>query len=451
MASGCQDSRDLQQAASFHDVEGLAEDLCSVVFDEGTADVVLVVGEAQLPAHRAILAARSPVFRAMFFGSMSEVTAREVPIQAFAAPTMRLLLQFLYSGRLQDVGLEEMVPLMACADHFNVTSLRDSISAHLCDAVLPETAVAIVALARQFHQDQLVEQCMASITEHANIVLQDNESLSLDSGVWLMILESDETRMEEIDLFKSLVRWWEAVQETERYEAQYRQLFEAVRYGLMTGPQLVTAVRPLVGDIVSSDSYMRALELAAARDCFDSSPSKRCRQRLPPNIRIRVSDAQLLTVQGKVLQKLGPQGWNCTAVVEPSTSRTRFAVQHLTDPAIGVGVAVLRPFGGDSGTAEFKFIRADHMWNDGVLGIMPNGGFYGVDTRKMMLWHRGAVFEVTTRLQQPGTVHVVFSSADNHPDGNNFSVEGIVASEQPLTLVVALHSPLDAVSIQSLR
>ena len=86
--------------------------------------MLLVVEDTRLPTHRAILAALSPVFRAMFYGLMCERVAKEVHVQTFAASTMKLFLRFVYSGRLQDVAQDELVPLMACADHYCVASLR---------------------------------------------------------------------------------------------------------------------------------------------------------------------------------------------------------------------------------------------------------------------------------------------------------------------------------------
>mmetsp|Transcript_44149 Transcript_44149/g.141525 ORF Transcript_44149/g.141525 Transcript_44149/m.141525 type:complete len:128 (-) Transcript_44149:1098-1481(-) len=66
-------------SSNFRDLEGLSSDLCcTLLFDDTTSDVALQVQDARMPAHRAILAARSPVFKAMFFGPMLESGAAEV-------------------------------------------------------------------------------------------------------------------------------------------------------------------------------------------------------------------------------------------------------------------------------------------------------------------------------------------------------------------------------------
>ena len=110
-----------------------------------------------------------------------------------------------------------------------------------------------------------------------------------------------------------------------------KKLFDAVRYGLMTGSQLVTHVRPFVDGVVSRDLYVQAVEQVAAPEveCVDQGPSKRSCLRLPPLDVIRVSDTTLLEAQTTspqkaTLRKTSSTGWDCTAVVKPRTTRTRF-------------------------------------------------------------------------------------------------------------------------------
>merc|ERR1740138_132725 len=93
--------------------------------------------------------------------------------------------------------------------------------------------------------------------------------MHLDIRVLTKVLEADEARIEEIDLFKALVRWyrhWTKQLEAQSSEkqAEVERLFSSIRYGQMTGAQLVTEVRPLAGEIVPKDLYVRALEQVSA-------------------------------------------------------------------------------------------------------------------------------------------------------------------------------------------
>ena len=60
-----------------------SEDLSRLLVDNHLSDVILRVGDRKFPVHRAILAARSPVFRAMFTSNMKESVAEEIPDRGY--------------------------------------------------------------------------------------------------------------------------------------------------------------------------------------------------------------------------------------------------------------------------------------------------------------------------------------------------------------------------------
>ena len=66
------------------------------------ADVVLLVGgDQRVSAHKCILAAKSPVFAAMFQSDMREARDGEVRILDLSVETCQSLLRFIYTGEVQ--------------------------------------------------------------------------------------------------------------------------------------------------------------------------------------------------------------------------------------------------------------------------------------------------------------------------------------------------------------
>lgn len=63
-------------------------------------DVVLCIDKKQIPAHRAVLAASSPYFRAMFSGKMMESFQKEVFLFDLDASAVEELVGFFYSGKI---------------------------------------------------------------------------------------------------------------------------------------------------------------------------------------------------------------------------------------------------------------------------------------------------------------------------------------------------------------
>jgi len=91
------------------------------------ADVVIVLDDGtRMPAHKAILACRSEVFRAMLTSGMKESTSNEIHLKDVSASNVRLLLMFLYTDTI-GVPPEDIVSMFCLADQFNLDRLKSHI------------------------------------------------------------------------------------------------------------------------------------------------------------------------------------------------------------------------------------------------------------------------------------------------------------------------------------
>lgn len=64
-------------------------------------DVVLEVGCDVFHAHRVVLAAASPYFKAMFTGGLKESEMNRVKLQGVSATAMSRLINFMYTGMIR--------------------------------------------------------------------------------------------------------------------------------------------------------------------------------------------------------------------------------------------------------------------------------------------------------------------------------------------------------------
>merc|ERR1712087_104785 len=78
----------------------LPENPLSMLDSGHGADVTILVGGAKIPAHRAILSARSDYFRRMFNTEMQEAASGVVDVKDVDADIFRRLLRFIYGGVL---------------------------------------------------------------------------------------------------------------------------------------------------------------------------------------------------------------------------------------------------------------------------------------------------------------------------------------------------------------
>ena len=96
----------------------VAESLGVLLENGNHKDVVLEVGPAQkqFQAHRNILAARSPVFAAMFEHDCVESRNSKVVIPDVEPEAFESLLAFIYTGKIVFENNEEVVELLQVAD-----------------------------------------------------------------------------------------------------------------------------------------------------------------------------------------------------------------------------------------------------------------------------------------------------------------------------------------------
>lgn len=144
------------------------------------ADVAFQVAGETFGAHRYILAARSPVFRAQFLGAMRESSGVVVSSQLQACPirvadmepqVFRALLAFLYTDTLPDYcssssGQENeaaatamLQHLLVAADRYDMERLKLVCEDSLCKHIDTGSVATILALAEQHNCQGLKKAC----------------------------------------------------------------------------------------------------------------------------------------------------------------------------------------------------------------------------------------------------------------------------------------------------
>ncbi|KAF2913684.1 hypothetical protein DAI22_10g104800 [Oryza sativa Japonica Group] len=139
---------------------------------EKGADVVFEVGGQTFAAHRCVLAARSPVFRAELYGLMKEGdTAGVVRVEEMEAQVFKVLLRFLYTDSLPEMKEEDVMcqHLLVAADRYNLERLKLICEEKLCKYISVGTVSNILALADQHRCDGLKKACFNFLGSPANL------------------------------------------------------------------------------------------------------------------------------------------------------------------------------------------------------------------------------------------------------------------------------------------
>ncbi|KAK1692941.1 hypothetical protein QYE76_009638 [Lolium multiflorum] len=132
---------------------------------DGT-DVSFIVNDKTFPAHRAVLAARSPVFRAELFGSMAEATMPSITLHDITPATFKVMLRFIYTDELPvedehlDSSIEMIQNLLAAADRYAIDRLKFICAQKLWDKVTIGTVATILACAETYNCHELKNRCI---------------------------------------------------------------------------------------------------------------------------------------------------------------------------------------------------------------------------------------------------------------------------------------------------
>ncbi|XP_055952720.1 speckle-type POZ protein B-like [Argiope bruennichi] len=107
------------------------EDLTSLYENGMLCDAMLQTKTELFGAHKVILSARSSVFRSMFTTDMKEKETNIVEIEDLDGNTVRRMLLFMYSDKLEDLDWESAKDLYFAANKYNIASLT-----HKCSNLL---------------------------------------------------------------------------------------------------------------------------------------------------------------------------------------------------------------------------------------------------------------------------------------------------------------------------
>jgi len=134
------------------------KDMKKLASMEALADVVIICdGDMEVKAHRSVLAARSPVFEAMFTHDMTEKRSGQVKIPDCKPEAMRNFLHFLYHAKLETY--DHAAKLLELADRYQVPTLKELCEIHLLSSPIPKVnAMEMLQLANLHNSDKLKQK-----------------------------------------------------------------------------------------------------------------------------------------------------------------------------------------------------------------------------------------------------------------------------------------------------
>uniref|UniRef100_A0A8C5LGH3 Kelch-like protein 20 n=1 Tax=Jaculus jaculus TaxID=51337 RepID=A0A8C5LGH3_JACJA len=155
-------------------------------------DVVLVVGAKKIYAHRVILSACSPYFRAMFTGELAESRQTEVVIRDIDERAMELLIDFAYTSQItvEEGNVQTLLPA-ACL--LQLAEIQEACCEFLKRQLDPSNCLGIRAFA-DTHSCRELLRIADKFTQHNfqevswTLLFEYNRNLFVNKAMWVFLI-----------------------------------------------------------------------------------------------------------------------------------------------------------------------------------------------------------------------------------------------------------------------
>lgn len=150
----------------------LSDNLGNLLNTGEEADVTFEVKGEVFPAHKIVLAMRSPVFKAELYGPMGDKTSQKITVEDMQPAVFKALLHFIYTDSLPsmkdvhdddgdgDENKEMVKHLLVAADRYALERLKLMCEGILCKSLDVESVATMLALADQHQCSRLKDACV---------------------------------------------------------------------------------------------------------------------------------------------------------------------------------------------------------------------------------------------------------------------------------------------------
>ncbi|XP_064169366.1 kelch-like protein 25 isoform X1 [Anguilla rostrata] len=266
-------------------------------------DVTLWAGARPFPCHRAVLAACSRYFEAMFSGGLRESVDDEVNFRDSVHPeVLELLLDFAYSSRLV-INEENAESLLEAADMLQFHDVRDAAAEFLERNLHPSNCLGMMLLSDAHQCKRLYELSWRMCLLHFESVRDTEDFHGLSKDKLLDLILSDELEIEdERVVFDAVVRW--VRHDLDGRRGHLAELLRGVRLALLPSACLVEAVAR--EELVAADE----------RSARVVEEAMQCKKRILQNDGVVTAPCARPRKAGHALLILGGQTFMCDKIYQ---------------------------------------------------------------------------------------------------------------------------------------
>ncbi|XP_057318764.1 speckle-type POZ protein-like isoform X1 [Microplitis mediator] len=157
----------------------IVDDLPAIFHSKEGSDIVLVVGDKRIPAHKTLLMNRNTVFRSILTHHSRNTRSSVVNIPDMDPDILEKLLEFIYTNNV--TNLDEVAErLYEVADKYQIPALKKLCEESLCKTISVGNAVQYLVLLNRYNADGVFLNYIADfIAINSKIITQTEEYKAL--------------------------------------------------------------------------------------------------------------------------------------------------------------------------------------------------------------------------------------------------------------------------------
>lgn len=204
---------------------------------------------------------------------MEDKEKKEVEISGYPFEIVKAFISYLYSG-ICIISHSNVKEIMHISDKYKVPLLKIRCFEFIVKCLDKNSVCDMIMKAKsgyyEFDTTELVEKCVSLIETLASEVFESNQFLQLDEDIVCSLCKSNMLNIEEIDLYKAVVRWGKnRCKDHENFsdlKDVLKNINQHIRYPLILIRDLISEVKP--DGIMSKELYIWALEFNCSPESF---------------------------------------------------------------------------------------------------------------------------------------------------------------------------------------
>ncbi|GMS79668.1 hypothetical protein PENTCL1PPCAC_1843 [Pristionchus entomophagus] len=199
---------DVQEIVDNHYPPIVLSSLSELREDEQLCDVELEAEGETILAHRVVLSASIPYFRAMFVSSqMKETTQRRIVLSDISSIALRQLINYVYTSRLLISG-ENVQQLLFAASILQMDAVSDHCQKYMSQWLTAQNCISLRQFAEQHNCSSLLLSTDAFAVEHFAEIRLMPDFLSIPfTHIRDLINRSDLNVNNEQEVFETVLQW----------------------------------------------------------------------------------------------------------------------------------------------------------------------------------------------------------------------------------------------------